>query len=108
MTDSDFDLGVSPCPTRAQVRLDGRMASPGRKLKGGVERTRIMVRLLPDIHEEYQRLGRELGLPMTDVIAYLSAKGAGHPVPAYIEEAIRQHKEQLEAERSNQPALVAS
>ena len=108
MPNSDIDSCVSG---RVRLRLpwlDEPMATPGRKLKGGVKRTSIMVRLLPEIHEEYQRLGRELGLPLTDVIAYLAAKGAGHPVPAYIEEDIRQHKEMLEAERSNQPVLVAS
>jgi len=83
------------------------MSRPGRKYKAGVERTRVLVGVMPEHHAAYKKLGEQLGLPLTDVIAYLACKGAGQPVPEYIARTIEENENRAQDVLLDQAALVA-
>lgn len=91
-----------------QVRHDVSMSArrppgPGRKPRGGIIRTRTTVRLLPEDKEEIEARADELGLSLTDTLAYFVALGAGMRVPPDIQMLIDQNKRL----RETQDILVA-
>lgn len=62
---------------------------PGRGPRGGIARTRTTVRLVPEDKIRFQELGVELGLSLTDTLAYYAALGAGFEIPIDIQNEIR-------------------
>lgn len=66
-------------------------------------RTRTTVRLIPEDKARFEALADELGLSLTDTLAYYAALGAGFSVPVDIQQLIEEEAKK----RSNQPSLVA-
>lgn len=90
---------------RDDVSMSARRApGPGRPPRGGILRTRTTVRLVPEDKMRFEALADELGLSLTDTLAYYAALGAGLEVPVDIQQLIDEEAKK----RSNQPSLVAS
>lgn len=90
------------------LRQDGSMSArrapgPGRSPRGGILRTRTTVRLVPEDKMRFEAMADELGLSLTDTLAYYAALGAGLKVPVDIQKLI----DDAARERANQPSLVA-
>jgi hypothetical protein len=71
--------------------------------RGGILRTRTTVRLVPEDKMRFEAMADELGLSLTDTLAYYAALGAGLKVPVDIQKLI----DDAARERANQPSLVA-
>lgn len=100
-------------PAPHPMRHDGSMSATNtgqrRRPRGGIMRTRTTVRLLPKDKARYEVLADELGLSLTDTLAYYANIGAGIPIPPDIQMMIDNHKEAIaEGEMPpNQDPLVA-
>lgn len=66
-----------------------RAPGPGRQPRGGIIRTRTTVRLVPEDKTRFEELADELGLSLTDTLAYFAALGAGFAIPVDIQKELQ-------------------
>lgn len=100
-------------PGEGQIlRHDGAMSArrapgPGRKPRGGILRTRTTVRLIPEDKTRFEQLADQLGLSLTDTLAYYAAIGAGLEIPVDIQKLLEEHQLKQQQQLEIQPTLVA-
>ena len=102
-------LPVGQRQLRQHEPMAKMQAGPGRRPRGGIMRTRTTVRLRPKDYEAIEKFAEELGLTLTDTLAYFINKGAGLPIPPDIQMIMDHHKEAVAAGEimPNQDPLVA-
>ncbi len=64
----------------SKLAPDHPRSKPGAPIRDGVMRTRTTVRLLPEDEQFFRDRGKELGLSLSDTLAYYLALGAGREI----------------------------